>query len=149
MVSSSFLAMSDISLCSLSRILVISHMINMVSFISSPLRSQLDICIVPLQFCTFFPVLNIYKTSLMCILKARDVTHARAMCEKMFFLCYLSMLVPSSPLTHVHTPTYTSTCIQPWLLKVLTWAKHLCQLFPVGRLSTCFYFHEGFAHESL
>ena len=101
-----------------------------------------------LWFGTFMHVATTTR-AFACILKTCDVAHIRAMCEKTVFLRLINRPVPSSPLTHAHmithtlgfahTHPHTHTCVQTWLLKVLTWAMALCQLFPVGRLSTCFF----------
>lgn len=74
------------------------------------------------------------------------VAHGRAVCKNAFH-CLLSPPAHSRIRTwsHIHTwlctLTHAHTCTQSWLLKVLTWAMPLCQLFPVGRLSTCLIFH--------
>lgn len=102
--------------------------------------SQLDIYAIAL-------VLRIY----VCCYNKRvfiksDVSHMEEQCVNAFH-CFLSPPAHSRIRTwsHIHTwlctLTHAHTCTQSWLLKVLTWAMPLCQLFPVGRLSTCLIFH--------
>lgn len=78
----------------------------------------------------------------LCFCAFSDMLHRGVQCVKMLFTAFHPLQLTH---TYTHDPTFTlthaHTCAQWWLLKVLTWAMPLCQLFPVGRLSTCLIFH--------